>query len=134
MKGERGEVKRSSVTVKYSQVFPQFKVPSSPIGRAVHWVSANVEIRFICVYVFLGARVLCAFRHACFAPCISVCARMIHMDIGPGHMCSSCFMVDRLTCQSLQQQRAFGFNRFTVCRPSQMRKQAGPRPAAAGFY
>lgn len=60
MKGEtgrdrrsQGEVEWSSVTIKYGQVFPQFGVPSFPIGRAVHWVSANVEIHSLyeCVCV-----------------------------------------------------------------------------------
>lgn len=84
MKGETGrggEVKWSSVTIKYSQVFPPFRVPSFLIGRPVHWVSAHVEIHclYICVcvfadvYVFTDARVLCAFRHASLAPCTSVC-------------------------------------------------------------
>lgn len=50
-----------------------------------------------------------------------------------GRMCSSCLSMDWLTCNSLQQQRAFGFNRFTVWNPSQMGKQAGHRPAVAGF-
>lgn len=40
MKGEtgpdtrlQGQVKWSSVTIKYSQVFPQFMAPSFPVGR-----------------------------------------------------------------------------------------------------
>ena len=36
--------KWSSATIKYSQLFPQFRIPSFPTGRAVLRVFANVEI------------------------------------------------------------------------------------------
>lgn len=39
------EVSSDDLWPSNSQVFPQFTVPSSPIGRAAHWLSANVEIQ-----------------------------------------------------------------------------------------
>lgn len=65
MKGEtgghdrrlRGEVKRSSVSIKYSQVFPRFRIPSFPTGRPAHRVSANVEIH--CLYTVCGRVCVC---------------------------------------------------------------------------
>ncbi len=103
MKGEAGhdrplqeKVKRSSVAIKYSQVFPQLRVPSFRIGRLVHWVSANVEIHCLCmcasvrvfwVVCFQGctctlwtqARML-GSMYICM--CVHVCFQAMHMENG----------------------------------------------------
>lgn len=72
--------------------------------------------------------------YMCMSVCVCtvelVCANDTHKIVG--HMFSSWLPVDWLTCQSLQQQRVF--NRFTVWRPSQTRKQTDPKPAAAGLH
>lgn len=90
----RDEVKWSAITITHSQVFPQFRVPSFLIGRLVHCLSANVEIH--CLYGCVSVCDLCAFRHACLAPCTSACVQTIHMDNRV--TCLSCLLVDWLTC------------------------------------
>lgn len=61
--------------------------------------------------------------------CLSVCVCR-WCTWTQGHMCSSCLPVDWLTCRS--RERA-DLTDLLYGDPHKMRKQAGPRPATAGF-
>lgn len=112
--------------------FLPFQQESQFTGCLHMWkYTVYIQYAYVCVCV------LCAFKHACSAPCtynclcLNVCVQMIHMDAGSHVLVLPLW----LTGHGLQQQRALGFNWFTVWNLSQNGKtdQSVSRPTAGIF-